>query len=118
MAERIAGTRKQSGIVSETELRQVNDELFSYGELILRRTDGEARALHERYTGDSGTGTDWQRLSSFTRESNRAFVCDISNKLALGQTIEALRGEARKEALWEMARYEHRRWMAFHFARG
>lgn len=107
-----------SEYASEIELLQANEAQFSYDEMILRKTDEEARALHERYISDRGAGKEWWRLSSFTRESNRAVIRDISNKQALGQAIGHLAGEARNEALWEMARYEHRRWMAFHYAHG
>ena len=44
---------------------------------------------------------------------------DIPNKLALtAEDVNALPPAEREKALWRLARYEHRRWNAFHFCRG
>ncbi len=80
----------------------------------------EARALHQRYQSVGGSDIDaWQKLDTFTQASNRAVLWDIPNKLALtAEDLNALPPAEREQALWRLARYEHRRWNAFHFCRG
>ena len=99
---------------------QDNRSRFTYEELIERRADQEARALHQRYQSVSGSDIDaWQKLDTFTQTSNRAVLWDIPNKLALtAEDLNALPPAEREKALWRLARYEHRRWNAFHFCRG
>ena len=63
---------------------QDNRSRFTYEELIERRADQEARALHQRYQSVGGSDIDaWQKLDTFTQASNRAVLWDIPNKLAL-----------------------------------
>lgn len=57
-------------------------------------------------------------LGTFTQTSNRAVVWDIPNKLALAGELSGLSKEEREKVLWRLARYEHRRWNAFHYSRG
>lgn len=91
---------------------------FTYESLILRETDRQAEALHQRYQGSSLMTADWRKLGSFTQDSNRAAVWDIPMKLLLAGDLSQMTEEEREKALWQLARYEHRRWNAFHYARG
>lgn len=99
---------------------QDNRSQFTYQELVERRADQEVRALHRRYQATSGSDIGaWQQLDSFTQSSNRAVLWDIPNKLALAaDDLSTLSPEEQEKALWRIARYEHRRWNAFHFCRG
>ena len=98
--------------------QKVGQEPFTYEELVLRRTDEEAEALHRRYQGTNFHVGNWNTLGTFTQNSNRAVVWDIPNKLALAGDISGLSDEEREAVLWQLARYEHRRWNVFHYSRG
>ena len=98
--------------------QKVGQEPFTYEELVLRRTDEEAEALHRRYQGSNFQVGNWNTLGTFTQNSNRAVVWDIPNKLALAGDISGLSEEEREAVLWRLARYEHRRWNVFHYSRG
>lgn len=97
---------------------QSNRTQFTYEELVRRRADREAQALHQRYQSNSQSAPDWQSLDTFTQASNRAVLWDIPNKLALAGDLSGLTPEEREQVCWRIARYEHRRWNAFHFSRG
>lgn len=98
--------------------QRVNRTQFTYEDLIERRADTQAEALHRRYrSGNLHTET-WQKLGTFTQTSNRAVVWDIPNKLALAGTLATLDDPQREAACWRLAQYEHRRWNMFHFTRG
>lgn len=91
---------------------------FTYEELVLRKADEEAEALHRHYQGRNLHAKNWNTLGTFTQTSNRAVVWDIPNKLALAGDLDGLSKEERERVLWQLARYEHRRWNAFHYSRG
>lgn len=97
---------------------QDNRTQFTYEELVRRRADREAQALHRRYQSNNGAAPDWQHLGTFAQASNRAVLWDIPNKLALAGDLSRLSPEEREQLCWKLARYEHRRWNAFHFSRG
>lgn len=97
---------------------QDNRTQFTYDELVRRRADREAQALHRRYQSNNGAAPDWQGLGTFLQASNRAVLWDIPNKLALVGALSGLSQEEREQVYWRLARYEHRRWSAFHFSRG
>lgn len=98
--------------------QRVSQEQFTYEELILRKADQEAEALHRHYQGRNLHAENWNTLGTFTQTSNRAVVWDIPNKLALAGDLGGLSKEERERIFWQMARYEHRRWNAFHYSRG
>lgn len=97
---------------------QDNRTQFTYEELVQRRADREARALHRRYQSNNGAAPDWQKLGTFLQASNRAVLWDIPNKLTLAGDLSGLSPEEKERLYWRLARYEHRRWNAFHFSRG
>lgn len=99
-------------------LEQVNKKQFTYRQLVLREADEKARALHSKYRLNSISSSEWKELGSFVQSSNRAVIWDIPNKLRLAGDVQRLSQDERKKLLWELARYEHRRWNAFYFARG
>ena len=120
----VALFREEEGAVSLLEgdsgvlFQQVNENQFTYRDLILRKGDRQAEALHQRYRGGRLLVPAWQSLGTFTQNSNRAVVWDIPNKLLLAGKTEDLSQEERESLYWQLARYEHRRWNAFHYARG
>lgn len=97
---------------------ELNAMQLTHRELVLREADEQARALHRRYQGQSAGGEDWKSLGTFTQNSNRAVVWDIPNKHLLAGDMRGLSAEEREAVCWKLARYEHRRWNAFHYARG
>ena len=97
---------------------QDNRTQFTHEELVRRRADQQAQALHRRYQSNNGAAPDWQHLGTFAQASNRAVLWDIPNKLALAGDLSGLSQEEREQVYWRMAQYEHRRWNAFHFSRG
>lgn len=97
---------------------QDNRTQFTYEELVRRRADREAQALHRRYQSNNGAAPDWQHLGTFAQASNRAVLWDIPNKLTLAGDLSGLSPEEKEQVCWRLARYEHRRWNAFHFSRG
>lgn len=99
-------------------LEQVNEKLFTYRRLVLRAADQEARALHRQYVSHGASELPWNELGTFTQASNRAAVWDLPNKRLLAGDVDRLSHGERETLYWELARYEHRRWSAFHYARG
>ena len=99
-------------------LEQVNEGQYTYAKLIERSVDRQARALHQTYLGNLPGGTEWSKLGTFTQASNRAVVWDVPNKLLLAGDTASLTHDAFEKLLWQLARYEHSRWNAFHYARG
>lgn len=97
---------------------QDNRTQFTLEELIRRRADREAQALHRRYQSANGAAPDWHKMGTFLQASNRAVLWDIPNKLALAGDLSGLSKEEREQVYWRIAQYEHRRWNAFHFSRG
>ena len=97
---------------------QDNRTQFTLEELIRRRADREAQALHRRYQSANGSAPDWHKMGTFLQASNRAVLWDIPNKLALAGDLSGLSQQEREQVYWRIARYEHRRWNAFHFSRG
>lgn len=93
-------------------------DILTFDLLIGRSADRSAMEAHNRYTNATCTESDWFSMSTFTQSSNRAVVYDIDNKLILGSSISDLTGDEREEALWKLAEYEHKRWVAFHAAHG
>ena len=93
-------------------------DVLTYEALVERAFDRDAEALHRRYRGTNLICPDWRALGTFTQSSNRAVVWDIPNKLLLAQGVDQLPPEERETALWRLARYEHRRWTAFHATHG
>ncbi len=98
--------------------QRVRQEHFTYEELVLRKADQDAEALHRRYRGKNLHVENWNALGTFTQSSNRAVVWDIPNKLLLAGDRSDLPPEEQEAVFWELARYEHRRWNAFHYSRG
>lgn len=98
--------------------QKVSQEQFTYEELVLRKADEEAEALHRRYQGRNLHIENWNALGTFTQTSNRAVVWDIPNKLELAGDLGRYSKEEREKILWHLAQYEHRRWNAFHYSRG
>ena len=98
--------------------QELNAMQFTYRELVQREADQQAQALHRRYQGQSAGGKEWKSLGTFTQNSNRAVVWDIPNKRLLAGDMSGLSEAEREAVCWELARYEHRRWNAFHYARG
>ena len=99
-------------------LEQMNKKQFTYRQLVLREADEKARALHRKYQLNSISSSEWKELGSFVQSSNRAVIWDIPNKLLLAGDVQRLSKDEREKLFWELARYEHRRWNAFYFARG
>ena len=97
---------------------QANHTQFSYDELIGRSVDVLAKRLHEGYRATAQDVKNWNALGTFLQESNRASALDVPNKRALAPDLINASPEAQDEALWALARYEHRRWNAFHYTRG
>ena len=97
---------------------QENSSILTYADLVERDFDREAEKLHQRYRGTSMISAGWRNLGTFTQSSNRAVVWDIPNKLLLGRDAAELPADKRNKALWRLAEYEHRRWVAFHAAHG
>lgn len=97
---------------------QDNRTQFTLEELVRRRADRQAQALHRRYQSANGAAPDWHKMGTFLQASNRAVLWDIPNKLALAGDLSGLSEEEREQVYWRIARYEHRRWNAFHFSRG
>lgn len=92
--------------------------LFTYETLIRRDLDREAENVARRYLRRAILGPTWNGLGTFEQDSNRAVVRDLSNKRLLAQGIGGLQGADRQAALERLARYEHRRWVAFYAAHG
>lgn len=99
-------------------LEQVNHKQFTYRQLVLREADEKAWALHSKYRLNSISSSEWKELGTFVQSSNRAVIWDIPNKFLLAGDVQHLSRDERKNLFWELARYEHRRWNAFYFARG
>lgn len=97
-------------------------------ELVMKRQlDQAAMQMHERYCSGSGqVMPDWNRLSPFMRESNRAVADHIPTKIRLLlDTDEPLKSDscrlaaeryrnADEEMLEMCRRNEHERWMRFY----
>jgi len=106
---------------------QYNESIYSYEDLVLRKTDLEAERIHNEYMNSSHTTTKWSQLGTFTKQSNRAVIWDVPNKMALMPALEDLKSnsntnmnitEETESSFWELAKYEHRRWCAFHYTHG
>ena len=99
---------------------QDNSSLYSYEDLICRRIDNAARALHGQYSAESKSEEKWSQIGTFLQQSNRAVIMDVPNKKVLLDRYElsGMNDEEKETAYWKMARYEHRRWNAFHYTHG
>ncbi len=91
---------------------------FTYSELIQRRTDADAEALHRAYGGNSLHGKDWNAIGTYLQNSNRAVVWDIPNKLLLAGDLAGKTPEERESVYWELAKYEHLRWCVYQYTHG
>ena len=88
--------------------------ILNHDALILRAGDRKAEAFHRHYREKNPQSPEWPKLDTFTQDSNRAVVRDEENKRLLARDLT----EDRETLLWALARYEHRRWVAFHAAHG
>ncbi len=98
--------------------QEMNAMQLTCRELVFKEADQQAQALHRRYLGQSAGGKEWKSLGTFTQNSNRAVVWDFPNKHLLAGDMKGLSQVEREAVYWKLARYEHRRWNAFHYARG
>ncbi|MBR6425233.1 MAG: hypothetical protein IKS29_04700 [Oscillospiraceae bacterium] len=98
----------------EVNLIQDQTALLSYEALILRADDQGAEALHENYSRHNPNAARWYGLDTFTQDSNRAALRDRENKRLLARDLET----DREQTLWELSKYEHRRWEAFYATHG
>ena len=110
------------------------DQLFTREIVVNETLDTMARAVHSFYDKDGGTP--WELLPLHLKNSNRAAASyidaylhimklrllresDLEPPVPAGMTEEDFRAAVEKEPLLEnLARTEHLRWNAFHFAAG
>ena len=98
----------------EVFLLRQDRTILNYDALILRAGDRKAEEFHRQYREKNPQSPVWSALDTFTQDSNRAAVRDEENKRLLARDLT----EEGETALWALARYEHRRWVAFHAAHG
>ena len=98
---------------------EANRMQFSFAELIERVQDTKAEEVNFSYNSKIPMkGKDWKELGIFRQESNRAAVWDSINKKEIVGNIDDLSEKEKEEVYWRLAKYEHRRWCAFHIAHG
>lgn len=99
---------------------QDNVSLYSYEDLVCRRIDNAARILHKQYSKESQVDEKWSQIGTFLQQSNRAVIWDMPNKKAMldSSELSIMTDEEKEIAYWKMAKYEHRRWNAFHYTHG
>lgn len=108
------------------DIINVCENVYTYDNIISRDGDLLAKEVHEDYIKNQDKADGWNKLDNFKKDSNRAVVRDIPNKLALvnksnkfSQDLERLRALNMDDDLCnKLAVYEHYRWCAFHFAHG
>ena len=98
----------------EVFLLRVDRTFLSYDALVLRAGDRKAEEFHRQYREKNPQSPAWSALDTFTQDSNRAVARDEANKRLLARDLTG----DRESVFWALARYEHRRWTAFHAAHG
>lgn len=111
-------------------------KIFTEDIIINESMDIMAKAVNTYYNNiNPQQAAEWRKLSSFTKESNRASAMHIRTKLQLTglnmckremtpdcheviETLEKLKEYLGEKRLRNLAMCEHLRWNAFHFASG
>lgn len=108
------------------EIINVCEYIYTCDNLISRNYDYLAKEIHVDYRKYNKRAKEWNEIENFKKDSNRAVVRDIPNKLSLvnkcdkcSQRLEKLRDlNMEEDQCKRLAVYEHYRWCGFHFAHG
>lgn len=92
----------------------INEQIINFETLIDRIIDSGARASNEQYNKFNNSNICWNKLGTFTQNSNRAVIRDMYNKRVLFELCNT----DMEQTLEFLAQYEHSRWNAFYYAHG